>query len=124
MNRGQTDIFCSAPPLAEEGLAGLHVPHWMYVLMQRSRKLLTQRSNNIRRNKERLSGQQPRPESSKHLTNPDVKGKHHQLPQHSYVTLSDGAGGELGENWWRTGLLSVDRVPTFFSGGNFTLSAM
>lgn len=49
-------------------------------------KLLTQASENTRRNKERLSSQQPWPESSKHLTNPDVKSKLHQLPKHAYVT--------------------------------------
>lgn len=49
-------------------------------------KLLTQRSKNIRRNKERLSSQRPRPESGKQLTNPDVKSKLFQFPKHSYVT--------------------------------------
>lgn len=53
-------------------------------------RLLTQHSKNIRRNKGRLSSQQPRPESSKQLTNPDVKSKLYQLPKHSYVTTLMG----------------------------------
>lgn len=53
-------------------------------------KLLTQASENTGRNKERLSSQQPWPESSEHLTNPDVKSKLHQLPKHAYVTLLMG----------------------------------
>lgn len=51
-------------------------------------KLLTQRSKNIGRNKERLSSQHPRPESGKQLANPDVKSKLFQIPKHSYVTTS------------------------------------
>lgn len=78
----QMDIFL---PLSRAGLAGLHVP--LDVCSDATQyKLLTQPSKNIRRNKERLSGQQPQPASSKHLTNPDVKSKLHQLPKQSYVT--------------------------------------
>lgn len=64
-------------------------------------KLLTQRSKNIGRDKERLSSQQPRPESCKHLTNPDVKSKLHRLPERSYVTASPGQFAHTtGPNIW------------------------
>lgn len=83
-------------------------------------KLLTQRSKNIRRNKERLSGQQPRPESSKHLTNPDVKSKLHHLPKHSCVTAVMGRRLlRPARIWRRTGLFSISY--SHMQNGHFIL---
>lgn len=77
----QANILCSVAPL--RGRFGCSPRSTLDVCCDApQQKLLTQRSKNIRRNKERLSSQQG--------TNPRAKSKLFQFPKHSYVTALMG----------------------------------